>query len=29
VAQLDELLGAVRLRLDDEALRTLDATRGT
>ena len=26
VAQLEELLGAVRLRLDDEALRMLDAT---
>jgi aryl-alcohol dehydrogenase-like predicted oxidoreductase len=28
VAQLDELMGAARLRLDAESLRTLDATRG-
>ncbi|MEO8485084.1 MAG: aldo/keto reductase [Betaproteobacteria bacterium] len=28
VSQLDELMGAARLKLDAEALRTLDATRG-
>jgi aryl-alcohol dehydrogenase-like predicted oxidoreductase len=28
VAQLDELMGAARLKLDAESLRTLDATRG-
>jgi aryl-alcohol dehydrogenase-like predicted oxidoreductase len=28
VAQLEELMGAARLKLDAESLRTLDATRG-